>query len=119
MMIVVDSSVAVKWLVPEHGSDLAEEIVRRSTQLIAPELLLVELSNFLWKSIRLGKIATDAALSALTRVESTVSLLSSRPFCPRALQLANELAHPVYDCLYLAVAGETGCKMVTADTRLL
>jgi predicted nucleic acid-binding protein len=118
-MIVVDSSVAAKWLVPEDGSDLAEQLLKGSNQVIAPELLLVELGNFLWKAVRLGKIALEAALTSLPRVEAAVSLVSSTRFCPRALQLAHELAHPIYDCLYLAVAEEARCKLVTADMRVL
>ena len=37
----------------------------------------------------------------------------------RALDLAMALAHPVHDCLYLALAERMGASMVTADTRFL
>jgi predicted nucleic acid-binding protein len=34
-----------------------------------------------------------------------------------ALDLAVDYRHPVYDCLYLALANELGCKVITADRR--
>ncbi len=33
--------------------------------------------------------------------------------------IAIELDHPAYDCLYLALASERGCRLVTADEHLL
>jgi len=36
-----------------------------------------------------------------------------------ATRLAIELDHPAYDCLYLALAVENGCRFVTADERLV
>jgi predicted nucleic acid-binding protein len=37
----------------------------------------------------------------------------------RALAIAESLAHPVYDCFYLALAEQADARLVTADTRLL
>jgi predicted nucleic acid-binding protein len=37
----------------------------------------------------------------------------------RALELAIALDHPVYDCLYLALAERMGVGMVSADRRFL
>ena len=36
-----------------------------------------------------------------------------------ALDIAIRLEHPVYDCLYLALAREQGVSLITADRRLL
>jgi len=35
-----------------------------------------------------------------------------------ALRIAVQLDHPVYDCVYLALAVETGLQLLTADQRL-
>jgi len=37
----------------------------------------------------------------------------------RALELAIELDHPIYDCFYLALAERERCPLVTADKRLV
>jgi len=42
---------------------------------------------------------------------------ADRDLAPEAFRLARLLDHPVYDCLYLALAMESGAPVVTADRR--
>jgi predicted nucleic acid-binding protein len=37
----------------------------------------------------------------------------------RAFEIAAELRHPVYDCLYVALAEREGATLVTADRHLI
>jgi len=46
--LVIDASVAVKWVVEEDGTADAPAL-RRSAKLIAPELLMAECADILWK----------------------------------------------------------------------
>ena len=48
--IVVDASVAVKWVIAEEHSALAEALMGR--QMIAPALLLIECGNALLRRAR-------------------------------------------------------------------
>jgi predicted nucleic acid-binding protein len=114
-VIVVDTSVAVKWLVEEEDSDRAAALLGRS--LVAPDLILIECGNALWKRQRRGEIPFDQALAGLARLEQFVSLAPSAPFALRALEMAVELQHPVYDCLFLAAAERLDVMLVTADRR--
>ena len=54
MRIVVDASIALKWVIPEPDSDAANAL--RAAELIAPALWLAEAANALWRHARLGKI---------------------------------------------------------------
>jgi len=114
-VIAVDTSVAVKWLVEEEDSDRAAELLGRS--LIAPDLIVVECGNALWKRQRRSEIPLDQALAGLAGLGHFVSLVPSTPFALRALEIAVELQHPVYDCLFLAAAEELDVLLVTADQR--
>lgn len=119
--LVVDASVALKWLVAEEGSDLAAAL-RPNSELIAPDLLLAEVANALWKKVRRREMEpedADLAIQLLQRVN--VDFRSSRPLVrpALALALAREIDHPVYDCIYLALARAEQCALVTADGRLL
>ena len=61
---VIDASVAVKLLVDEDGADQAM-IVYRTFELLAPELLLAECANIIWKKTRRGELtAPEAELAA-------------------------------------------------------
>lgn len=120
MNFVVDASVAVKWFVEEELRAEARELVRRDEDLYAPALILVEVSNALWKKVLRNEISDEQA----RRIGSWPHDLFSRLYPidllnRRALEIALDLQHPVYDCLYLACAEEVeDGYVVTADRRL-
>lgn len=115
-MKLVDTSVAIKWFVAEDGQAEAELLIGES--LAAPDLLLVEASNALWKKWRKRELAREHATMAQAMLASFVELRPSRPFAEQALAIAFELGHPVYDCVYLAMSEAMDVPMVTADVRL-
>lgn len=115
---VIDASVAVKWVVPEAGT--AQALALRRHALYAPDLLIAECANILWKKQQRGELTTrEASMAArlLERVE--LGLMPMRRLLDRATALAIELDHPAYDCIYLACAEVVRRPFVTADTRLL
>jgi predicted nucleic acid-binding protein len=116
-MRLIDSSVAVKWFVAEEQQSAAEALI--GTALIAPDLLMIEVSNAMWKKWRKQEIDVAQAAAAQSIVTSFVELVPSRPFAESALAIAIELEHPVYDCVYLAMAEATAHPVITADKRLL
>ena len=114
MTWVVDASVAVKWVVPEALSEHAERVLATDEELLAPDLLLVEAANALWKKTERGELASAEARRALDVVLSSgLVIRPSRPLLSRALVLADRLAHPVYDCVYLALAEHERATLVT------
>jgi predicted nucleic acid-binding protein len=118
MNVVIDSSVALKWVLPEDGSDVAMAL--RSQSLIAPSHWLVEAANVLWRYVRIGRFGiADAATLLQELAAAPVISVSSPDDLFRALEIAAKLQHPVYDCLYLAVAMREGVQVVTADKRFL
>ena len=116
MSIVVDASVAVKWVLTEAGTDAA--LALRSEQLIAPELWFAEAANALWRHVRLGELTAAEALARMHRlINAPVASLPIEPHTTRALDLAIDLAHPIYDCFYLALALAQDTHVVTDDRR--
>jgi predicted nucleic acid-binding protein len=114
--IVVDASVALKWVVGETGSDAADALLDQD--LIAPVLWLAEAANALWRKARIGDITVDQASARLSELrEAPVASLPIEPHIEPALKLAMEIGHPVYDCLYLALALHHQTHVVTADRR--
>jgi predicted nucleic acid-binding protein len=114
---VIDASVAVKWVVEEDGTDAAVALLAHN--LFAPDFMLVECANILWKKHRRGELTQDEALLAASVLAgSEVAFTSARPLMEPAARLAMALGHPAYDCLYLALAQSRGCSLVTADAKL-
>jgi predicted nucleic acid-binding protein len=115
---IIDASVAVKWVVGEPGSELAELLLDR--RLVAPDLLCVECANILWKKVRRSELAADEAVAAAQLLESAeIELLPMRSYMTAAIAIAVELDHPAYDCIYLAIADAIGLPIVTADEKLV
>jgi predicted nucleic acid-binding protein len=118
-MIVVDASVAVKWVLPEPDSGLAVAL-RETGALIAPSLVIAEIGNALWKSVLRGDVDKSDAYAALhTAVAHFERIVSIDQLAARALELAVDLRHPIYDCLYLALAERERVPIVSADAKLL
>jgi len=116
---VVDASVAVKWLVAEDLSESAAQLLDARHVLIAPELMFVEAANALWAMGRRGDLTSsdvEQALDTLLLAPVTVTA-PLRDLLPSAIRLAADLAHPVYDCCYLALGVRDNASVVTADRR--
>lgn len=112
---VIDASIAVKWVVEEERTDAALAL-RRGHKLIAPDLLVSECANVLWKKTERSELTREEAiLAARLLARADVELLPTRALLEPATRLAIELHHPAYDCIYLALAAENDCRFVTAD----
>lgn len=118
MTLVIDSSVAVKWVFQEEFSELAERFIDVDYDLVAPDFVYSEVSNVIWKKIRNGEIpSNEAELAFYAITKSLSSIIPTHLFFPRALNMSIILNHPVYDCIYLAVAELYSIDLITADRR--
>ncbi len=119
MTLVVDASVAVLWTLQQTGSDRAAAL-NGEAGLIAPSIILAEVGNAIWKAVRRGDLPrADAAMAVDLALSPIDQLTTGEELRLRALDLAIELDHPIYDCFYLALAERERCPLVTADKRLL
>jgi predicted nucleic acid-binding protein len=119
--LVVDASVALKWFLPdEPNAERAIGLIRAGTVLIAPDIIIAEVCNGAWRSARLGRLSrAQADEIAIVVPRFFETLVSAAELAPRAVALAGELDHPVYDCLYLALAETARTRVITADLRFL
>lgn len=116
--IVVDASVAIKWLFPEEGFEQAKAL-RHSYRCIAPQIVYAECSTVIWKKARRSELTKNEALRATAFVETfSIEVISLKELVPLAVDLSLALDHAVYDCFYLALAAIQDCQLVTADTKL-
>jgi len=118
---LVDASVAVKWFIHTevHHEEARAFLYAFGGDLEAPDIIMAEVANVLWKKQRRREINADLARSAILDTREYFEAFHfSTDFIDRALELAMELDHPVYDCIYLACADVTGAIVVTDDKKL-
>jgi predicted nucleic acid-binding protein len=117
--MIIDASVAFKWIVEEPGSEHAINWIGRA-ELVAPTLIHAEVGNALWKRVRKGELVDDGEIEdRLADLLTYVRTIDETPVLARALRLALDVHHPVYDCVYLALAEQLDDQLLTADLRFI
>lgn len=125
--VCLDTSVVVKLLVPEEGSDAAEALVRSldpEYTLVAPAFAWAEVGSVLAKKVRQGKLRPERADFAWERfLALQIVFIHSPGLMRKSWVLAGELSLPtLYDAAFLAVAEEAPdapCPLWTADQTLV
>ncbi len=124
MKYVLDSSVALKWVLTEPDSPRArsvrDDFRNNLHELLAPDVFPVEVAHALTRAERKGIIKPPDAARLLADILSTpMPLHASWPLLPRAVAMSSAMRCGVYDCLYVALAEREGCELITADDKLL
>jgi len=118
MTLVIDASIAVKWLIDEPDHLAARSLLDRSEQLQAPDFVLIETANVLWKKVLRRELTEQQASGAIDSLPRLFeAIVPSNLLIARALRIAIAMSHPIYDCLYLACAERIDAGLVTADKR--
>ena len=119
-MLIVDASVAVKWVLREADSDRASTLRTRGVRFAAPSLLIEEVANVAWKRARRGEITRGQAVDAVRVVIGLVPAIASvDELYEEALRFAIDLDHSVYDCFYIALAKRHQAPLATADRKMI
>lgn len=127
-MIVVDASLAVKWILWERDSRAAIDFLRyHRDDLHAPDLLFTEVAQAIVRRHNEGRAAgldiQDDAREALhkwTALWADTAVQSHRlnpHWLSEAGLMAMELGHPLQDRIYLALARELSCDLATCDAK--
>jgi predicted nucleic acid-binding protein len=125
MKYVLDASVALKWVLPETDSALANRLRAEyrggQHELLAPDVFPAEVGHGLARAERRGLVPPPGGLALLADVLTTAPrLFPSLPdLLPTAYLIASRMRAGVYDCLYVALAEREQCQLVTADDRLV
>ncbi|TDR93263.1 type II toxin-antitoxin system VapC family toxin [Enterovirga rhinocerotis] len=115
--MVVDASVAVKWFLAEDRTNEARALLA-DEDLIAPGIIRLEVAHVLWKGVRRGAMTPSALESSMDVMDQLFAgAAATDDLIAPAMQLMRRLGHPVYDCLYIALADRVGTTLVTADER--
>lgn len=116
---VVDAGVAAKWFLPEVHSTAALRLRRATYHLHVPRLFLLEFGNIVCKKTRRGELTPDEGRGMIAGLRALpLRYHANELLFPKALALAFQTQHSLYDCLYVALAVQVGGAMATADRKL-
>lgn len=116
--LVVDASVALKWVLEEPDSHVAQALAESREEILVPDFWLNEACNVCWLQVRKGKWTPDEAREGLTLLRALVPPTSTGDLDLHevALDIGMAVNHSTYDTLYLAFAIAMGARgVVVAD----
>jgi predicted nucleic acid-binding protein len=122
-IVVIDASLAVMWAVPENYSvqalRLAETWGEEETRLLAPCLLLTEVTNALFKRIVRKEMDLVKTIEALEVILAFgIEIHEEAGLHTLAIELSLKLGQSAtYDAHYLALALIRECPLWTGDRR--
>jgi predicted nucleic acid-binding protein len=124
MKYVIDSSVALKWVLREVDSDKADRLrddYRNAVhELLAPDVFQAECAHGLTRTERQGRIPIGEAAFLWADIMSTSPHLDPLSLLlPQAIRISSQLRIGVYDCLYVILAHREGCDLITGDEKLV
>jgi len=125
MRYVLDSSVALKWVLNEPDSPIAVRIGKEYQQgiheLLAPEVFIGEVGHSLTRLERRGLIPPADRVQKFSDILAALPAISSSlPVSGRAYDISSQARQGFYDCLYVAFLAEReGCELLTADQKLI
>lgn len=118
MKRVVDASVAIKWYVPEIYEQEASRMQQSGDELHAPELILPEFGNIVWKKVARREITEKEGQRIVSKFSKSKLIFHPHgQIIKSAFTGATMTGQTVYDWTYLSLALSLGCQFVTADER--
>lgn len=120
-MIVLDSSVALKWIFAdeagaEHAVRVRDDHISAKNEIAVPSLFFYEIANVLATKVRLSPEEALVAFELIGAFEFNVHELDSLEYL-EAMTLAMKHKISVYDASYHVLASRLGCCFLTADRK--
>ncbi len=122
---MLDASVAVKWVLSgepleENATKLKADLMSGNAELCAPSFLIQEITNAIWRAIKLRRITPEKAERALIRLDDlaiTFYDFNWKDACEE-LVIATELDLTIYDAAYIFLSRKLNAKLITADEKM-
>ena len=119
MIVVVDASVAAMWFLPEEQAETAALLLTSQFELIAPDLIRLEVGSALLKALRRKQIAPADCEEALrTLLPAAVRFVPTSNHVFTAFGIAQRLGGSIYDATYISLAQSLDAPVITNDAQL-
>jgi predicted nucleic acid-binding protein len=117
---VLDSSVVIKWFIPEVDRPAALTLRASGAAFAAPDLLFVECANILWKRVKRGEIEPERAVAIIDEIAAAPWFVHANQSLARdAIDLALASGASAYDASDVALAVRLNTSCITADQKLV
>lgn len=115
---VLDASVLAALYVDDPATKQSEAALQRieKDELHAPDFVVLEVANVLWKRVRRGELHAEDAMAATADLSAaSIQLHPISGLVSQSLALALAHGFTTYDAAYVALATRVGGIVVTND----
>jgi predicted nucleic acid-binding protein len=102
----------------EHYRE-ARSLLETENELLAPDILRVEAANALLKKVRRRELTATGAREAIVALPNYLRLFLVWDLYEHGIEVAFQYRCTLFDGLYLALALQQRCPLVTGDARLI
>ena len=123
MSFVLDSSVALAWVLPDDDSPQADALLDRliAEGAVVPSIWALEIGNVLLMALRRGRLQQEefeAIVDRLSRLPIEIDIEATDHALAGVLVLAAQLRLTTYDAAYLDLAQRRKLPLATLDKRI-
>lgn len=120
MRVVLDANAAIEVALDGKAANELSQVLAKSEEVIAPELLLPEIVNAIWKYHQFAEFDLSKCEKALELAVGLVDrLVSHREIYRDAFALSRaQKTRAAYDMFYLALALRENATLLTLDATL-
>lgn len=123
MSFVLDSSVALAWVLPDESNPYADDLLGRliAEGAVVPPIWALEIGNVLLVALRRGRIRQEefeSVVERLARLPIEIDIEATDHALAGVLLLAAQLGLTTYDAAYLDLAQRRSLPLATLDKRL-
>jgi predicted nucleic acid-binding protein len=120
LIVVLDTSAAVEVVLQRESASRFAEILTQADLVLAPTLLITEVSNVFWKYQKFADYPQDACEKSIEHIIALADeYVSEVELYREAFSLGCMLDHPIYDMVYLVLARRNNAKLLTMDKKLI
>ncbi len=118
MKLLIDNSVVFKLFIEEDKSDEVRGIFSQDYDFYFLDFTLLEAANSFASAVKRRRIDEAQASENFQNFKILATqIIETSPYSAFALDLALQLNHSVYDCLYAVAARENNATLVTCDAK--
>ncbi|MGN8224712.1 type II toxin-antitoxin system VapC family toxin [Gracilimonas sp. BCB1] len=116
--LVIDASVALKWVINEAQSDEALNLLDQLDSIVCPEIFFIEIDAVLTKRVRMRELTGAEAKKKKGYIRRLpCQLISTNKIEDEAFELSTIFNLSYYDALYLVTSIQYERVLYTADIR--
>jgi predicted nucleic acid-binding protein len=119
MIIVLDVSAAIEIVLQKEKKELFNNIYKKGTWIIAPDLFIAEITNVLWKYHKAKVISHEDCIQYVQDgIDMIDDFIDARELWKESLAEGIKNNHSIYDMYYLVLARRNDAILITNDGPL-